>query len=707
MKFAEHLGAHITPEWRKQYIQYEEMKAMLYAALEQAPCAEVVEEEVLTRYFARFDESFFTFCDKELAKINTFYAEKIAEATRKFAMLKSELEGSEYEQMKKKKIQRRKVMDLKLAFSEFYLSLILLQNYQNLNFTGFRKILKKHDKMLRTEAGGIWREELVETSHFHTNKDIDKLIADTEATVTTELEGGDRQKAMKRLRVPPLGDQQSPWTTFKVGLFSGAFLVLMIAMVLSAVFHSYQASDDMDVRNDWRVVVRLYRGPFLVILFLFLMGINVYGWRSSGVNHVLIFELDPRNHLSEQHLMELAAIFGVIWTLSVLTFLYSTQLSIPAYANPLSLFIIMAIFMLNPTKTFKHDARFWFLRVAPRIVLAPFFYVGFADFWLADQLNSLGQALKDFQFLLCFYISGETMDDDWDKADSLGYCSSSAWWLVALVACLPAWFRFAQCIRRYRDTKEAFPHLVNAGKYSTTFFVVTFSTLDSAYRTEAERSPFFYLYILSAIISSCYTYVWDIKMDWGFFTAGAGDNRFLREEIVYSSKGYYYFAIVEDLVLRFSWAYQLVLKEVGFAAYSELTTSVFAALEVVRRFIWNFFRLENEHLNNCGKFRAVRDISVAPIDASDQQQIIKMMDEPDPTSLFRKKKILKTQTAVIDPLRVPLLSDTDNKPDSAAANLKTFHIGTLEPNRRRNTDADRLEEDLQRRLLDLNQHEIV
>merc|ERR1712106_994915 len=96
-------------------------------------------------------------------------------------------------------------------------------------------------------------------SHFHTNKDIDKLIANTETTVTADLEGGDRQKAMKRLRVPPLGDQQSPWTTFKVGLFSGAFLVLMIAMILSAVFHSYQAADDLAARNDWRVVVRLYR----------------------------------------------------------------------------------------------------------------------------------------------------------------------------------------------------------------------------------------------------------------------------------------------------------------------------------------------------------------------------------------------------------------------------------------------------------------
>jgi hypothetical protein len=50
------------------------MKAMLYAAVEQAPSAELVEPEVLTRYFAKFDEQFFHYCDKELAKINTFYS---------------------------------------------------------------------------------------------------------------------------------------------------------------------------------------------------------------------------------------------------------------------------------------------------------------------------------------------------------------------------------------------------------------------------------------------------------------------------------------------------------------------------------------------------------------------------------------------------------------------------------------------------------
>lgn len=107
--------------------------------------------------------------------------------------------------------------------------------------------------------------------------------------------------------------------------------------------------------------------------------------------------------MSEQHLMELAAVLGVIWTLSVLGFLYSEYLSIPAYVNPLALTILMALFMFNPTRTFHYQARFWILKVSFRIFCAPFFYVGFADFWVADQLNSLATALVDLQFLVCFY----------------------------------------------------------------------------------------------------------------------------------------------------------------------------------------------------------------------------------------------------------------------------------------------------------------
>ena len=73
---------------------------------------------------------------------------------------------------------------------------------------------------------------------------------------------------------------------------------------------SAKDGDEEDI-SVWRKVP-LFRGPLLLIIFLFLIGINIYGWRSSGVNHVLIFEIDPRNHLTEQHLIEIAAIFGKV-----------------------------------------------------------------------------------------------------------------------------------------------------------------------------------------------------------------------------------------------------------------------------------------------------------------------------------------------------------------------------------------------------------
>lgn len=471
---------------------------MLYAAVEQAPSAELVDPDVLTRYFAKFDEQFFHYCDKELAKINTFYSEKMAEATRKYGNLRSELvETLEMGHVKKqpawksktplgkKNVPARKLQDLKLAFSEFYLGLILLQNYQNLNFTGFRKILKKHDKLLNVDCGANWRKEHVEMAHFYVNKDIDRLIQETETAFTHDIEGGDRQKAMKRLRVPPLGEQQSPWTTFKVGLFSGAFVVLLVTVILSAIFYGFG--------EDWRVGLRMFRGPFLIIECLFLWGVNVYGWRSSGVNHVLIFELDPRNHLSEQNIMEIASVFGVLWAISVLFYIYCDPLSIPQYAAPLFLYTIMAAFLLNPTKTFYHEARYWSIRVISRVVMAPFCFVNFADFWLADQLNSIVPAFLDVPFVLCFF----GRNPSWHKmgggelvkvgikcsfslnfiylADGGRFCIEDISVVRPIVAILPAYFRFAQCIRRYRDTREAFPHLVNAAKYATSFFVVIFS----------------------------------------------------------------------------------------------------------------------------------------------------------------------------------------------------------------------------------------
>ena len=64
-------------------------------------------------------------------------------------------------------------------------------------------------------------------------------------------------------------------------------------------------------------------------------------------------------------------------------------------------------------------------------------------------------------------------------------CTSQLYGIRTIVGILPAWFRFAQCLRRYRDTKLVFPHVVNAGKYSTSFFTALFSTLYNVQKGKA------------------------------------------------------------------------------------------------------------------------------------------------------------------------------------------------------------------------------
>ncbi|CAH8449030.1 unnamed protein product [Heterobilharzia americana] len=720
MKFAEKLNAHLTPEWRTQYIDYDELKEHLYRyvqVLESLPFLSVQESNA---YLDECDEEFFRLCHNALRKIEVFFSEKIAEANRKYTTLVDELENyiesthhhkssvwiggsrgslsrkltesfvketekyktsvrengsvilpvqsklskiqleensdlrrrqsrskssenSKYDtsRLSKKKKTFRKLHDLKLAFSEFYLSLVLLQNYQSLNFTGFRKILKKHDKLLRRNTGLIWRQQVVECAHFNTSREVDDLITEVENIFTEKLEQGDRQKAMKRLRVPPLSETYNPHSLFLFGLCVGIFLAQFVVIVLTCIFLR-------PLPQHYLPAIRLFRGTFLLIFFLCLFGVNTYGWRSSGVNNVLIFELDPRTHLDHFQLLQISFFLAVIWGCSLIYFLFSEVMQSPAYASPLALVSIMALFLFNPFNFAHSRARRWLLNILGRIFRAPFAPVSFADFWLADQLNSLSFIFSDIAYFICFYSS----QIDWangmnyippesslSSSSSLvlersnGYSNSSTstlptcafhsnevisqscrcegllFGLDPILRILPAWFRFAQCLRRYRDmeVKAANPHLLNAGKYSATFLVAfcgVWLTLD-------RRTMPLIAYVISCFIRSGYTYTWDILMDWGLLDCRS-ENKLLRDELVYRYKAYYFFAIVEDFVFRLTWIIRLSFLRIGFERMEIINTTVLT-IEVIRRFIWNFFRLENEHLNNCGQFRAVRDIFITPL----------------------------------------------------------------------------------------------
>ncbi|XP_055346141.1 xenotropic and polytropic retrovirus receptor 1-like [Paramacrobiotus metropolitanus] len=664
MKFGAQLASQLTPEWRTQYLNYDDMKEMLAQVIEHAPRSfsptNMMEQPHMDRasrllvYFAEFEDKFFVYCDKELTKINTFFNEKLAEAQRKLAALKMELrahfnlsqlgvaedKGARLshkmtwfaelmdKDARNAKRMYRKVHDLKLAFSEYYLSLILLQNFQNLNTTGFRKILKKHDKVLDTDKGMTWRIQHVEVSSIYQSKEVDRLIMETETVVTKDLEAGNRSKAMQRLRVPPLNEQAAPSVFFLMGLLLGSFSILLIDLVAVAavsglpfdIYTTFNATTNQTTINhdrvDWRIVVRLYRGPFLFIVQLFLFAGNVHGWRSAGVNHVLIFELDPRNHLTQHHIVQLAALFAVLWISTVLAFFHSDAVGVPHYVVPIILPSIMLILLLNPFQMLFSSARRWFLRTLWKIITAPYHTVAFSDFWVADQITSTVQALQDVQYLLCFYA----FEVPWVNngvPSKTSICTSTSHGIRPVLAAIPAWFRFAQCIRRYRDSNLAFPHLVNMTKYSLTFFIVLFATLNALHGEKFPSDPImhrpvFYCWMVLTVLGSCYSFVWDMRMDWGFLDSSSKEHPYLRDSLVYASIPVYHGCLVLNFFLRFARTFSISTDVFPFALQEVLTT-VLAILELNRRCIWNFFRLENEHLNNCGAFRAVRDLGAVAV----------------------------------------------------------------------------------------------
>ncbi|KAI4880027.1 hypothetical protein NFI96_018968 [Prochilodus magdalenae] len=582
-------------------------------------------------------EEFFKRCDKELNKVNAFYADKLTEASRKLASFGIiALDGARggdgcvtvyskaYRHTHRKKTELRK---LKMAVGELYLSLVLLQNYQELNYRGFCKIAKKYDAKFTCEHGLQWRADRLDTSFLYTERTRCGQMMLRLETFMLQLEGGNKQKAMRGLQVPQRGVEQTAgqWMTFRIGVICG----LVIALLLLIACKVWDGSH----LEHLKPLLQLYRGSFLLIEFLLLAGLSMCCWGKSGINHVLIFELDPRQHLSYLHVLEVAGCSAVCWCASVLASLHSSHLSVPQQLHPLLFHSLLLLLLLNPTPTCHSRSRRWLLTVMWKVLTAPFRPVGFAECWLADQLNSLSPLILSLWEMLCFYTAQMSWEDL--QAGSFLYTERpdgemQSKVVPCLIQCFPPWLRFTQCLRCFWDSGHTL-HLLNAGKYSTVLLMVAFAGLYNTARESAalavEVNAYLYLWAVATCVSVLVTISWDLRVDWGLLQG----NGLLKDELVYPKEVYYYAAMLADVLLRISWAINILLAQMKDSAAASTASAVLAPLEVLRRSMWNLFRLENEHLKNCEKNRAVRDFEFPgrPVNLPEQFLQEKLMDQDE------------------------------------------------------------------------------
>ncbi|KAH8556800.1 EXS family-domain-containing protein [Umbelopsis sp. PMI_123] len=263
--------------------------------------------------------------------------------------------------------------------------------------------------------------------------------------------------------------------------------------------------------------------------------------------------------------------------------------TIPSEICPLIFFIITIVILFCPFNILYLSARRWLGIALGRIFLSYCFRVEFRDFFIADELNSLSYSFWTLSYFFCAY--------GWHWTNLDQHCPITKMWFTPVIAALPPWWRLLQCIRRYKDSRETV-HLINAGKYVTSIWATSLTGVRRIHNYPAMQAA----WIVACIINSTYTSAWDLKMDWGLLQRHSR-NFLLRNDLVFYHWTYYV-AMPVNVILRFSW----IVNTVGLPVGGEVLGFISGGLEACRRLQWNFFRLENEHLNNCGQFRAIKEI---------------------------------------------------------------------------------------------------
>ncbi|KAI3719932.1 hypothetical protein L6452_20838 [Arctium lappa] len=507
-------------------------------------------------------------------------------------------------QINKTKLHHAEKM-IRGAVIELYKGLGYLKTYRNLNMLAFAKILKKFDKVTNKQVLPIYLK-VVESSYFNSSNKIMKLADEVEETFVKQFAEDNRMKAMKYLK--PTQRKESHAVTFFIGLFTGCFIALFVGYVIMAhITGTYRPQTNTIYMETVYPLLSMFS---LLFLHLFLYGCNIFMWRKTRINYSFIFELSPTQELKYRDVflictMSMTAVVGVLFVhLSLMDkgYSYSQVDSIPGL-----LLLVFLVLLVCPLNIIYKSSRYRLLSVLRNIILSPLYKVAMLDFFMADQLCSQVPMLRNLEYVACYYITGSYKTEDY------GYCVRTKNYrdLAYAVSFLPYYWRAVQCARRWLDEGDT-GHLINLGKYVSAMLAAGAKV---AYEKEKSVGWLCLVVIISSI-ATVYQLYWDFVKDWGLLQINS-KNPWLRNELILRRKFIYFFSMGLNLVLRLAWLQTVLHYKFGSIDY-RLTGLFLAALEVIRRGQWNFYRLENEHLNNAGKFRAVKTVPL-PFHEVDEQ----------------------------------------------------------------------------------------
>jgi len=626
MKFGKHLDQALYEPWRQYYVNYKHLKNLLERYFKEE---KEEMEEVVPMTYGSFDstadekgedsftlrEKFIIELDKEVVKVNSHYKAMEEKLNKTFKAITAQAEAHHTEEAHEHgRHDHIYQSGISIACVNLYRTLNMLNNFVYLNKIGFDKIAKKFDKA----SGGHYRktfEKKIAKTYFATSQGVSELLRDCAAFFANHFESGDVSKAKVRLLAKMTEGLYRKSDTLWLGMKIGIVITLLFWNAFNIT-----VSPNLHINAGMSVYIPLYRAVGLMIALVWMWGFNVFIWSRYRINHVFIFEISPRLKLNHFEIWDEAASLSIVVLLNSLLFLHhqqyrlKTRLSEIVYPLALVAFILIKILSQvftgqGKTGSVQKDIMY----SMGSVFIAPFGRARFCDCYLADYFCSMQKIFADLQYSVCFYAIGF---ESIDPLQGSATCTNLGPILVPFVHALPYWWRFHQCMHRYLETQKRWPNLANAFKYmlcQVTVIIASLHPVFSQYQ-EAPWSPLRVFWFVLIIITTIYTYIWDLVLDWGLLEFNMGSRHpMLRQKRLFPSVYFYYWAMCSNLVLRFMWVVTLLpfpfqsIFPSG-VEYQHVLLPLLTFLELFRRSQWGILRVEYEHLSTSQGFRKYKHL---------------------------------------------------------------------------------------------------
>eukprot|EP00050_Salpingoeca_kvevrii_P013524 m.29195 g.29195 ORF g.29195 m.29195 type:complete len:372 (+) comp5064_c0_seq2:217-1332(+) len=335
----------------------------------------------------------------------------------------------------------------------------------------------------------------------------------------------------------------------------------------------------------------LFRASGIVILFFLGWGINVRGFQRFGIPFRKVLDLRPTISQPEQILVAVRLLTAILLTCYLLYELFGLYYWDLGQSIMLVLFwlILSGLCLFSPHSVFRQLREFVLDRFRALVHASE---PAFVDVLAADVLTSMSKLLADLEIVLCAVLAMFSATPDTSKAA----CMHSL--VGPILASVPYVIRSYQCILSFRATGSSL-QLVNFGKYVSSFPVIWTSALKhllapaEGLALDGQDEHLQVLWLYAVTVNTLYSFVWDVVMDWGLAHDPHSKYPLLRSDLRYKNALYYYCAILMDLTLRLCWSLKLS-SHLQRHATGQAFVFLFEVLEVFRRFVWNFFRVEWE-----------------------------------------------------------------------------------------------------------------